>query len=112
MTKSISSRKIDRVMDKIIQNPQMTIEDLNDIAATPDGKRSLETLKAMHAISYKVSFSGPIYDLKILDEGILFFYKKRQQMMGFWKGFLTGIISTVTAGIIMNLIMKVITAIF
>jgi len=43
---------------------------------------------------------------------ILYFYKKKHQMMGFWKGFLTGIISTVTTGVIMNLIMKVITAIF
>lgn len=109
MKKSVSNKVLDRIMSYILEHPYMSDDTLNELAKDPEILNALETLKAMHAISYKVAMGGKhLYSLNILDDGILYFYQKSQQRNSFWKGFITGIVSTVAASLLINLIMWII----
>lgn len=106
MKKHVSARTLDKTMDYILSHPDMSDDSFNKLAADPETRKALSSLKALKAIDYKTAFggSGYLYRLTVLDDGILYFYKKQQERAGFWKGFAAGILSTAAAGIIVNLI--------
>lgn len=107
--KRISSRKIDSTMKYLLDHPHISDTEFNAYASDPETEEAIKILKAMKAIDYKnASIGGPfLYNLHVLNDGTLYFYKKHLERIGFWKGFLTGIISTVAATLLANLIMLI-----
>ena len=107
--KRISSRKIDNTMKYLLDHPHISDTDFNAYASDPETAKAIKILKSMKAIDYReASYGGPfLYNVHILDEGNLYFYKKHLERVGFWKGFLTGIISTVAATLLVNMIMLI-----
>lgn len=105
MNKSVSNKDLNKTMAFILNHKSLSNKDIDELTSTSKSRNAITVLKAMKAIDYNISMSGNYYNFRILDDGILYFYRKKQQRAGFWKGFLTGIISTVSATLIVNLIM-------
>lgn len=105
MKNCVSNRELDKTMRYILQYSNMSDDQLNDLASSESGRLSLSVLKSLKAIDYKVAFGGGrLYQLSVLDDGILYFYRKYEQRVGFWKGFFTGILSAAASSVLANLI--------
>lgn len=71
---------------------------LNEIVNMKHGYQTLQKLKAIGAIDYSIAFGGNhLYNGKLLDSGVLYFYNKAQKMLSFIIGFIFGILSSFIA---------------
>lgn len=105
MNKYVSARKIDQTMAFILDHPHMSDDELNSYASDPENKHALAALRALKAINYRTAFGGSrLYDLSVLDEGILYFYRKHEQRIGFIKGFIVGILTPVIASLLSSVV--------
>jgi hypothetical protein len=105
MNHDVSSRVLDKTMAYILDHPNLSDDDLNQLASDPAARMALSVLKAAGAIDFKTAFGGDrLYNLQILNDGVLYFFKKSQERAGFWKGYIAGAVSAVISGIVVNLI--------
>lgn len=97
------------IIDHSDINNNIDIDTLNDIINTKNGYRTLQELKAMGAIDYKIAFqSHYIYNAKLLDDGVLYFYNKKEKIKSFILGFIFGMLSSVLAAVITTFIINII----
>ncbi len=98
----ISNKKLDHIMNFFLSHRNISDDELTAFASREDNLLYMDYLRAMQAIDYKFAFSFDmhLYDLRILNNGILYFYRKQQERLGFLKGFLAGVLSAVASGII------------
>lgn len=90
-------------------NNNIDADTLNEIVNMKNGYRSLQELKAMGAIDYRIAFQARhIYSAKLLDDGVLYFHNKKERIKSFIIGFVSGILSSVIVTFICNLISKLI----
>lgn len=112
---SISKKKLNSTMKFIISHahPESGSElydnDIEQLLSLPNAWECIQALSAMGAISYRKSpGSTHIYYLRLLDAGVLYFYNIHEKRIEFIKGFLSGtfsgIVITVVAQLIINLL--------
>ncbi len=106
----ISNKKLDATMQHLLEQRNMSDERLTEFANTGNNRVYMECLRAMHAIDFKVAFGLDVrcYDLRILDDGILYFYHKQERSYGFWKGLFWGFVSACASGVVVTVIVKLI----
>lgn len=109
--KRISNKKLDATMQHLLEQRNMSDERLTEYANAGDNRVYMEYLRAMHAIDFKIAFSRDVrcYNLRILDDGVLYFYRKQERSSGFWKGLFWGFVSACASGVIVAVIIKLIT---